>query len=145
MYSQSGYRVTESAGTSVMLRGKLNRAALHSAMSTLSSIIESVRRLAALTPSSDRESEPTSMMFTRPSAPGVQFARSGAGGHAFGLVLAPGELGAVGVVVSVASAEANAVSVAPTTAVADSRAAGDAVATATAVGVDGAIVRGANE
>src|SRR4051794_39207422 len=73
-----------------MLRGKLKSAALQSAMSTLSSSIESVRRLASLTPVSDRESEPTSRMSRRPSAPGVQPDRSGAWGHTFGLTLAVG-------------------------------------------------------
>ena len=63
-----------------MLRGKLNSAALQSAMSTLSRSIESVRRLAALTPSSERESEPTRRMFSRPSEPGANPTRSGGGG-----------------------------------------------------------------
>src|SRR4051794_27355803 len=111
MYSQSGYRVTESAGTSVMLRGKLNRAALHSAMSTLSSIIESVRRLASLTPTSERESEPTRRMFSRPSAPGAQPERSGAAGQCFGGAEAPGAGGGV----SVGSAFGSGLGVAPAT------------------------------
>src|SRR5689334_6928024 len=80
-----------------MLRGKLNRAALQSAMSTLSKSIESVRRLAALTPSSDRESEPTSRMSSLPSEPGFQLDISGAAGHALGLNDAFGSLLGVGV------------------------------------------------
>ena len=50
-----------------MLRGKLNSAALPLARSSLKRIIESVRRLLVSRPVSERESPPTSRMFSRPS------------------------------------------------------------------------------
>src|SRR3954451_11125971 len=83
-----------------MLRGKLNSAALQSATLTLNSSIESVRRLAALTPSSERESEPTSRMLSRPSAPAGQPERSGGVGQCLAAGAPPG--GEVGVSIATA-------------------------------------------
>src|SRR5687767_8977638 len=67
-----------------MLRGKLKSAALHVAISIESSIIESVRMLLVLAPSSERESDPDRRMFRRPSSPGAQPAKSVCG-HARGV------------------------------------------------------------
>src|SRR5512141_2016447 len=71
-----------------MLRGKLNSAALHEAISTDNSIIESVRMLDVPTPVSERESEPIRSSSTRPSAAMAQPERS-IGGQARGVAVGP--------------------------------------------------------
>src|SRR3990170_4848068 len=71
-----------------MLRGKLNSADLHDAMSIDSSIIESVRMLDVPAPASERESEPDISRLIRPSSAMPQPARSIVG-QARGVAVGP--------------------------------------------------------